>query len=152
MSQAMKRFQDRIYVRTKNHLYVYDSGWESFRPCFGVVWNPVTMSSEPWYGSLTADPLDAEYGYGSSEENDICIALTDALIDKLDSAEEETSLESFWRWSKAPVTWVYDRPLLLAECVEPSWDTWKSYVGSKHRTLRKAPRSFDFRATKRRIR
>ena len=152
MPQAMKRFQDRIYSRDTDRIYVYDSGWESFRPCAGVVWNPATRRADPWYGSLVADPLDPHYGYGSSEVRDLCTALTDRVIDHLDSAEEETSLESFWRWSRAPVVWVYDRPMQLAPCSDPSWETWKSYVGSTRRTLRNAPRTFDFRATKRRIR
>ncbi len=81
-----------------------------------------------------------------------CSDLTDTHIDHLDSAEEESSLESFWKWSKAPVVWAMDRPLLLPPCVDATWDAWRSYVGKRHRTLRRAPRTFDFRATKRRIR
>lgn len=148
----MKRFQDRVYVRSGGGVYVYDSGWESFRPCGGVVWNPETRRADPWFGSLVSDPLDPHYGYGSAATHDRCTALTDALIDTLDEAEEETSLESFWRWSKVPLVWMYDRPMCLSPCTDPTWETWKSYVGSRHRTLRRAPRSFDFRATKRRIR
>lgn len=148
----MKRFQDRVYVREGNKVYVYDSGWESFRPCGGVVWNPETRRADPWFGSLVADPLNPHYGYGSTECQDRCTALTDALIDKLEEAEDEPSLEAFWRWSKVGLVWMYDRPMFLSPCAEPSWETWKSYVPSRHRTLRKAPRSFDFRATKRRIR
>ncbi len=83
---------------------------------------------------------------------DVCTRVTDQWIDHLETAEEETSLDAFWKWSRAPVVWVYDRPMCLSPCADPTWETWKSYVGSRHRTLRKAPRSFDFRATKRRIR
>ncbi len=148
----MKRFEDRVYVRDQDHLFVYDSSWESFRPTDGVVWNPRTQTAHPWYGTLCADPLDPSYGYGTEDVRDRCIRLTDRLIDSLDTAEEISSVESFWTWSHAPVVWVYDRPLVLPPGVEPTWDLWKSYVGTRRRTLRKAPRTFDFRATKRRIR
>lgn len=148
----MKRFQDRIYVRTPEGLFHYDSGWESFRPVKSVVWNPVTHRAEPEYGSVVSDPLDTFYGYGSLETKLFCTELTDRYIETLDAAEDEPSLESFWKWSKAPVVWAFDRPMTFPSCVDASWETWKSFVKIRHRTLRRAPRTFDFRATKRRIR
>lgn len=147
----MKRFQNQVYVRVPEGLFVYDSGWESFRPTSGIVWNPTARYAEPWYGSLVSDPLDPNYGFGSSSMKVFCSDLTDKYIDQLESAED-VSLETFWQWSKAPVVWAFDRPMVFPPCVSPSWDAWKSYIGKRHRTLRRAPRTFDFRATKRRIR
>jgi hypothetical protein len=146
----MKRFRDRVYVRDSKGLYVYDSGWETFRPVITVAWNPRTQSCEHCFGTLCSDPLDPHYGFGSPEMVDHCTNLTDEWIDKLESAEEESSLEAFWKWSHTPLTWMFDRPMALPPCVDASWDSRKSYP-AKQKTLRKAPRSFDFRATKRRI-
>lgn len=147
----MKRFQDRVYLRMPEGLFQYDSGWESFRPVRSIVWNPATCRADPEYGIVASDPLGTFYGYGSLETKLFCTELTDRYIDVLDTAEEESSLDSFWKWSKAPVVWTFDRPMLFPSCVDPTWEHWKSFVGRRHRTLRRAPRTFDFRATKRRI-
>ena len=147
----MKRFQERIYYKNaEDNLFVYDSRWECFRPLKGVVWNPRTKSLEHFYGSLCADPLDPNYGYGSSEMKDRCVALTDKLIDRFDSVETVEHLDTFWKWTRQPMTWVFDRPLVLHPCADPTFGVRKSFP-SKMRTLKKAPRTFDFRATKRTI-
>ncbi len=147
----MKRFQDRVYtLQNQTDLFVYDSGWECFRPVVDVVWNPRTRSIELFYGKLCADPLDENYGYGSSEMKDRCITLTDRLIGQMDTAEELSDVHAFWKWTRRPLTWVFDRPLLLHPCADPTFEVRKTFP-VKMRTLRKAPRTFDFRATKRTI-
>lgn len=147
----IRKFADNIFLRDNNSIYIYSSAWDSFRPLKSVVWNPSKRNAEVLYGDLTIDPLDPYYGYGSEKEKDRCTFLTDKWIDHFDSAETIENIEEFWKWSHSPMTWMFDRPLAIGPCTEPSFQTWKSYP-KKQRTLRKAPRTFDFRATKRRIR
>lgn len=145
----MKRCGGNVYLRRANQLFVYDSLWTSFRPVRRVVWNPETRQVEAFYGDLCADCLDPHYGFGSSEMEDTCTELTDKYIDDLDSAEE-VDPQRFWVWARETMVWVRDRALACLPCDHP--DTiWKSYAG-KHKTRRRAPTSFDWRATKRRIR
>lgn len=145
----MKRCSGNTYLRQGDQLFVYDSLWTSFRPVRRVVWNSETRQVEPFYGDLTADCLDPFYGFGTSEMEDRCIELTDKYIDNLESAEDLDS-DTFWKWSHQPMIWVRDRGVCCIPCDDPE-KVWKSYA-TKHKTRRRAPASFDWRATKRRIR
>lgn len=147
----IRKFSDSIILRDTEKLYIYSSAWDSFRPFKSIGWNPSKKIVEINYGDLAIDPLDPYYGYGSESEKERCSILTDKWIDHFDSAETIDNIEEFWKWSHSSMSWMYDRPLCLGPCVEASFQTWKSYP-KKQRTLRKAPRTFDFRATKRRIR
>lgn len=145
----MKRCGGHVYLRQGNQLFVYDSLWTSFRPVQRVVWNSVTRQVEPFFGSWCADCLDPHYGFGSASMEDHCTDLTDRHIDELDSAED-LDAHSFWVWAHEKLDWVRDRGLSLLPCDDPL-AVWKSYA-VRHKTLRKAPRSFDWRATKRKTR
>lgn len=147
----MKRFADRIFVYNRNNLYIYDSSWSILRPIESIGWNPEKKIVEPFYGNMVVDALDPYFGFGDEKTKTICDKLTDIYIDNFDSAESIEDIESFWKWSHANVIWLYDRPMCLSPCVESSFQTWKLFP-KKQRTLRRAPRTFNFRATKRRIR
>ena len=142
----MKKFQGSIYIRSNDKLFVYDSGWETIRPIVRVVWDPLTRSAENDYGTLCDDLLDQNYGFG--DLRDLCDQMTDDLIESFDDVEEIESIEEFWRWCRTPLVWAFDRGLCLKN--EPTFSAWKTFP-KKPRTLRRAPRSFDFRATRRSI-
>jgi hypothetical protein len=145
----MKRCGDHVYLRHANKLFLYDSLWTTFRPVQRVVWNTQTRQVEPFFGELCADCLDPYYGFGSADVEDLCTDLTDKHIDNLDTAEELTA-DQFWKWCHEKMEWVRDRAIALHTC-EDSLLAWRSYT-TKHKTMRRAPTSFDWRSTKRKIR
>lgn len=142
----MKRCGDFVYLRRPDRLYVYDSLWTTFRPVRRVVWNAETRQVEPFFGDLCANCLDPYYGFGDAQTEDICTELTDKYIDDIDSAEE-LSAEALWKWSHETLVWVRDRGLSLLPCEDPL-TMWRSQA-VRRKTFRKAPRSFDWRSTKR---
>lgn len=138
-----------MYLRHGDQLFVYDSLWTTFRLVRRVVWNPETRQVEAFYGDLCADCLDPHYGFGSAEVEDKCTELTDKHIDELEQAED-MSPDRFWKWTHETMVWIRDRGVACLPC-DHDEKVWKSYA-DKHKTRRRAPTSFDWRATKRLIR
>jgi len=108
------KFQDRIYAKDQRRLLVWDSAWDSFRPCEQIVWNPATRQVEPFFGQYCSELFDIAYGFRGTKTQ--CIEFTDKVIDTLGDAREVSDSE-FWRWTEQNTEWFFDRPVVIHPCV-----------------------------------
>ena len=140
----VRLFKSQKYAKIQNHLFIYDGTWGSFRPISKVGWNGSVFVAED--SEFKKDLFSPFYGFGSSEMKTTCKTLSGE-----DEAETITDPVIFWRWcSTTDVKWFKDRPAVFAQtCSELDWKTYLSYIGSKHRTLRRPPRG---RMTRRLVR
>jgi hypothetical protein len=131
------KFKETIYGKLANQYFVWDSGWESFRPIERIGWDgsKITFRDHKYKKDL----FDPFYGYGSLEMKELCKKLTETI--ELDIPERDIPWFSvWWRDRKCDFT---------SECVPKtpeSWIKYLRYTNSKARTLRKHREN---RATKR---
>ena len=138
MSELVK-FQDRIYAKDQRRLFVWESAWDSFRPCEQIVWNPVTRQVEPFFGQYCSELFDVAYGFSGTKTQ--CIELTDRVIDTLGEARELSDTE-FWAWTEQITEWFFDRPIVIHPCVKgkPSRAQYLAIMNLRARTARRIPR------------
>jgi hypothetical protein len=122
----LRKYKEVIYGKLQNHLFIWDSSWETFRPIDSVKWTGNTL--KPIYTHM--DMFDPYYGFGSEEMKKLCNRLTE--ITELDSAIEGLP------WLSGE--WFVDREVAFHPCSEKTKDSWKHYVaytGGSPRTLRR---------------
>ena len=138
MSELVK-FQDRIYAKDQRRLFVWESAWDSFRPCEQIVWNPVTRQVETFFGQYCSELFDVAYGFSGTKTQ--CIELTDRVIDTLGEARELSDTE-FWAWTEQITEWFFDRPIVIHPCVKgkPSRAQYLAIMNLRARTARRIPR------------
>jgi len=140
-------FKDEKYAKLKSNLLIYDGTWGSFRPIIKVGWDGKRFVVED--SVFKKDLFSPFYGYGSQEMKTLC----ESLNEQGETLIAETILDPivFWRWcSASDIKWFKDRPAVFVQtCNNLDWHTYLSYIGSKHKTLRHAPRG---RMTRRLVR
>ena len=122
----LKTFQDRIYGKHENQLFVFEPTWDSFRPIEHVAWdgkNYIILDQK-----FKPDLFDPNYGYGSLEMRARCRKLSQDT--ELEEAKAIIDPVEFWKWSgEKELKWWNDRPCLFASpCVKRDTDGWKSYL------------------------
>lgn len=131
-------FRESIYGKYKNHLFVFETTWDSFRPISFVGWNGrefVTVDSE-----YKKDMFSPYYGYGSQQMKDVCKQLTQTT--ELGNAKVITDPVEFWKWcGQTSASWWRDRVCVFSSrCVSRTISDWKRYISflqSKPKTLRR---------------
>jgi hypothetical protein len=122
----LRKHQGIIYGKLQDHLFQWDSAWETFRPVHEIVWDGRFISI-PKY---TSDIFDPNYGFGSPEMKQLCRRLTETT--ELDSAEEKIP------WVAGE--WFKDRLVPFHPCVPRTVQGWKNYIsytGGSQKTLRR---------------
>jgi hypothetical protein len=122
----LKTFQDRIYGKYENQLFVFEPTWDSFRPIEHVGWdgkNYVILDQK-----FKQDLFDPNYGYGTLEMKAKCRKLSQDT--ELDDAKPIVDSVEFWKWSgEKELKWWNDRAVLFANpCVQRDMQGWKSYL------------------------
>jgi len=135
----LTNFKGTIYGKLKYQLFVWDSGWESFRPIEKIGWNGSAIVAVD--SKYKTDLFSPWYGYGSSDMKQLCKHLTETT--ELDVPES-----AFIPWLSGE--WWRDRNCSFASDCTPrsaaSWSKYLKYMNMKSKTLR---RHVDNRATKR---
>lgn len=116
MSATIVKFQDTVYAKSSIGILVWDDGFQNFRPCEQVVWNPVKKCIEAFYGLYTSEIFDRDYGYG--EHRNFCVDFTDKNADKIQNAEIINNPDDFWKWTGQKLKWTGDRGITLHPCFE----------------------------------
>jgi hypothetical protein len=131
---------NELYCKLDFQVFVWDSGWDFWRPVTKVGWNGSEITYDD--SEYKKDIFDPSYGFGSSEMKELCKKLND-FIDK----EKFTSnIEILF-----DLEFLYDRKIgFLDSCsdikTKDSWKKYLKYMGQTSRTLR---RFVDNRKTKR---
>jgi hypothetical protein len=122
----LRTFQDRIYGRCDNQLFVFEPSWDTFRPIEHVAWDGkrYTILDQ----KFKQDLFDPNYGYGSLEMKAKCRKLSQDT--ELEKASEIKDIVEFWKWSgEKELKWWNDRPVLFASpCVSKDMSQWKEYL------------------------
>jgi len=145
------KFQDRIYAKDQRRLLVWDTAWDSFRPCEQIVWNPKTRLVEPFYGQYCAEIFDSAYGFGDLKDE--CELFTDKYVDSLSEAKEIESADEFWKWTDQITEWFYDRSIVIHPCEKgkPSRTQYLSIMNLRAKTARRVPRQIKGTFKQRRV-
>lgn len=122
----LRTFQDRIYGKYENQLFIFEPAWDSFRPIEHVAWNGtkyVILDQK-----FKQDLFDPNYGYGSLAMKATCRKISQDT--ELETAKEIKDAVEFWKWSgEKELKWWNDRPCLFASpCVEKDREDWKNYL------------------------
>lgn len=122
----LRIFQDRIYGRYENQLFVFEPSWDTFRPIEHVAWDgkQYTILDQ----KFKLDLFDPNYGYGTLAMKALCRKLINETV--LEKATEIKDPVEFWKWSgEKELKWWKDRPCLFANpCVNRETDGWKNYL------------------------
>lgn len=122
----LRKHQGVIYGKLKDHLFRWDSAWETFRPIHEIVWDGSSFVSVP----VHTDIFDPNYGFGSADMKQLCKRLTETT--DLSSAVETIP------WTAGE--WFKDRLVPFHSCVAKTVQGWKKYIdhtGSSQKTLRR---------------
>jgi len=126
---SVVQFQDKTFLQYKQHWFVWESAWDSFRPIDGIRWTGHSFVIDD--SSYCKDPLDASYGYGSEQMKQACELLHDRYTQ---DAKRVSNLNT------GNSEWFYDRFVTLTAHASRDKNSWKRMVQGKHRTCRHAPR------------
>lgn len=133
----LKTFQDRIYARYENQLFVFEPSWDTFRPIEHVAWDgkKYVILDQKFKGDL----FDPNYGYGSLAMKATCRKISQDV--DFDKATEIKDVVQFWKWSgEKELKWWNDRPILFSSpCVSKDMEQWKKYLSYENvraKTLR----------------
>ncbi len=124
----LRTFQDRIYGKANDQLFVFESMWDSFRPIEKVAWNGSTF--EIIDTKFKPNLFDPNYGYGSLEMKALCRKYSnEADFDEEKLVEIKDPIE-FWKWSgEKEAKWWKDRGVVFANrCVNRDIESWKKYL------------------------
>jgi hypothetical protein len=130
-------FKGTLYGKLKEHMFVFDSAWESFRPIKKIAWNGHKIITV--YPSF--DIFDPYYGYGSSDMKQLCQKLTEITELGIPETDVIPWIETQW-WRDRKCTFEND----CTSRTDSSWLRYIKYTNSKPKTLRRYSES---RATKR---
>lgn len=130
-------FHSRIYGKYQKKLFVFESGWDTFRPIERVGWNG--SQYEIVDGEFKKDLFSKWYGFESAEQKLECQRLLNET--ELANAKEVVEPVDFWKWcSETQVKWWKDRPVVFtSSCVSRDSADWKKYLhylNTKAKTLR----------------
>jgi hypothetical protein len=131
----LTRFRDNLYGRMNGRLFLWEPGWDSFRPFDDLAWNGTVFVHITT--KYTNDIWNPDYGYGSAEMRELCKRLTDET--ELETENECKTIEQFWLWCKTPTVWWRDRKCVFSKCAPQDIQSWKRYIvntASKPKTLR----------------
>jgi hypothetical protein len=128
----MFRFQDRVFLKHADTWYVWESHWDSFRPIDAFAWNGTKYVV--YDVSFTKDPFSELFGYGTPEQLAISRRLTEANVDKIESAPVVTTA------TIGDPIWARDRWAVMAPSAIGTWRTHLTVLGSKARTCKRQPR------------
>jgi hypothetical protein len=122
---------EELYCKLEFQLFVWDSGWETWRPITKIGWNGSKITYDD--RKYKKDIFDPWYGFGSSDMKDLCKKLTD-FIDRQKYTE---NIESLFEGE-----FLYDRKIgFLDSCsdikTKQSWQKYLKYMNQKSKTLRK---------------
>ena len=122
----LRIFNDRVYGKANNQLFVFESLWDSFRPIERVAWNGTKF--EIVDDKYKEDLFDQNYGYGSLEMKALCRKYINET--ELSDAIEIKDPVHFWKWSgETDAKWWKDRPIVFTNpCVPRDLDAWKNYL------------------------
>ena len=127
----LRLFQDRIFGKYENQLFVWENAWDSFRPIERIGWNGKSL--EIVDTSYKQNIFDPNYGYGNMKE--LCKTLTEET--ELSHAKEDPY---FWKWTGLSPEWWKDRLIVFAtKCISRDTESWKKYIrysNSKQKTLK----------------
>jgi hypothetical protein len=143
----LRTFQDRIYARYENQLFVFEPSWDTFRPIEHVAWDGkkyIILDQK-----FKQDLFDPNYGYGNLTMKATCRRVSQDA--DLEGVKEIKDAVEFWKWSgEKELKWWNDRPILFASpCVSREISGWKNYLKYENvraKTLRQPVRG---RLTKR---
>lgn len=128
-------FNGKTYGKENTQLYVFEETWDTFRPITKVEWNGKKfVNQDTLYKQNLFDPY---YGFGNLEMKNHCKVLTENT--ELNGAELDPL--SFWKWCGTSTEWFRDRPCVLSSCGNHDWKKYVAYIGSRPKTLRRAPSS-----------
>jgi hypothetical protein len=122
----LRKHQGVIYGKLKEHLFLWDSAWETFRPIDEIVWDGSKFVSVPKY----TDIFDPNYGFGSADMKELCRRLTE--ITNLETVVETIP------WTAGE--WFKDRLVPFHPCLPKTVEGWKRYIkhtGDSQKTLRR---------------
>ena len=122
----LRTFQDRIYGKYQNQLFVFEPSWDSFRPIEHVAWDGkkyVILDQK-----FKQDLFDQSYGYGSLEMKETCRKISQDT--ELDGIKEIKDSIELWKWcGEKELKWWNDRPCLFASpCVKKDTQGWRTYL------------------------
>ena len=122
----LRIFNERVYGKANDQLFVFESLWDSFRPIERVAWNGEKF--EIVDTKYKKDLFDENYGYGSLEMKALCRKYINET--NLEKATEIKDPVEFWKWSgEKEAKWWKDRPIVFANpCVSRDIDSWKNYL------------------------
>lgn len=122
----LRIFQDRIYGKANNQLFVFESVWDSFRPIERVAWNGDKF--EIIDTKFKPDLFDENYGYGSLVMKAECRKYSNEA--DLENVTEIKDPVEFWKWSgEKEAKWWNDRAIVFANpCVPRDIESWKKYL------------------------
>lgn len=140
-------FREVIYGKIGNQLFLFETGWDSFRPISFVGWDGRDFTAED--ALYKKDIFSPYYGYGSADMKGLCRELTKTV--ELNTTNVITDPVGFWKWHKHPsLVWWFDRPVVfLNSCVDRSRESWKKYIGHTHSKRKTLRQNLMRRATKR---
>lgn len=122
-----------MFCEYKNHWFVWEPAWESFRPITSFSWDGTGYVLNDWV--YCSDPFDPLYGYGSPQMKQVCEAVTSQFASQVPSAPSVRSL------AIGSSEWMYDRMVSLTPCAPRDRHSWKQMTHGRIRTLRNGPRN-----------
>ena len=128
-------FQENVYGKLRNQLFVFEFSWDNVRPIVCVAWDGSKFVIIDKFKKNLFDPY---YGFGSREMKLLCNKLFNET--EFEPRQVFTNPTEFWKWCGSKTVWFRDR-----ECVSTnssnalSVDSWKKFVrasASQPRTLK----------------
>ena len=122
---SLSKFQDKTFLNYKNHWFLWEPSWESFRPITSVEWNGHSFVVND--REYCADPSDEWYGYGSSKLKQACEALNSLYTPNAPILETPAI---------GNVEWFRDRAVSLSPCAPRDKESWKRMCRGRMHTCR----------------
>jgi hypothetical protein len=135
----LRKFKESYFTKSDGQLFIFDESWDSFRPLNNLAWNgsELVIDDQGFKKSIFKD----DYGFGNFKQ--LCHNLNKSC--DIDSAKSIDSTTEFWKWVGNPTEWFFDRPcVFLYKCSNRNKESWLKFVGkigSRIKTLRRAPKS-----------
>ena len=141
-------FQEKVYGKLRNQLFVFEFSWDNVRPIDFVGWDGLKfVIIDKWKQNL----FDPYYGFGSKEMKVLCNKLFNET--EFEPRQVFTNPTDFWKWCGHKTVWFRDRECLLAPGLSSpnvlSVDSWKRFVSASHSRPRTLKQKIKTRFTRR---